>query len=99
MPQTSYGYKDGAGTWYITVDTDACDGCGDCVEVCPSGLWELREDEFAILEEGDPVAAIREERRKSLRYDCAPCKSPSGDGAGTAACAEACHADAIALSW
>lgn len=99
MTRTSYGYKDGAGTWYVTVDTGACDGCGDCLEACPADLWELKEDEFAILEQGDPVAGIEEAHRKSLRYDCSPCKSPSGSGDGRAACADACHADAISFSW
>jgi len=99
MPEVNYGYKDGAGSWFITVDTNACDGCNECVEVCPADMWELEEDEFAILEAGELVAAIKEEHRKSVRYDCSPCKSPSGDGSGTAACAEACHVDAIELSW
>lgn len=99
MPKTSYGYKDGAGTWYVTVDTDVCDGCGECLEACPADLWELKADEFDIFGEGDPVAGIREEHRKSLRYDCSPCKSPSGDGEGVAACAEACPVGAIEFSW
>ncbi|MBI2955471.1 MAG: 4Fe-4S binding protein [Chloroflexi bacterium] len=25
----------------ITVDEDACDGCGDCVAVCPTKVWKL----------------------------------------------------------
>lgn len=99
MPERNYGYKDGAGTWYITIDTDACDGCNACVEVCPVDLWEVKEDEFAILEEGDPVAGIKEAHQKSLRYDCSPCKSPSGAGDGIAQCAQACHVDAISFSW
>jgi ferredoxin len=105
MPENQYGYKDGAGTWYITVDTDACDACESidkparCVDVCPSDMWELKEDEFAIMEEGSQVAGIKEEHQKSVRYDCSPCKSPSGDGDGVAECAVACPVDAIELSW
>ena len=99
MTEVNYGYKDGAGTWFITVDTNACDGCGDCIDVCPADLWELQEDEFAILEAGELVAAIKKDHQKSLRYDCSPCKSPSGDGDGVAACAETCHVDAIEFSW
>lgn len=105
MPETNYGYKDGAGTWYITVDTDACDGCtgvdgpAQCVDVCPVDMWELQEDEFAIMSDGELVAAIKDEHQKSVRYDCSPCKSPSGDGDGVAKCAEACPVDAIEFSW
>lgn len=99
MPETNYGYKDGAGTWYITVDTTACDGCNDCVEVCPADMWELKEDEFAIMGDGEMVAGIKEDHQKSVRYDCSPCKSPSGDGDGVAKCGEACHVDAIEFSW
>lgn len=99
MPETNYGYKDGAGTWFITIDTDACDGCGDCVDVCPADMWELQEDEFAIMGGDEDVAVIKEEHRKSVRYDCSPCKSPSGDGDSTGECVEACHVDAIEFSW
>ena len=28
---------------HITVDVDACTGCGRCVEVCPSGSWRLKD--------------------------------------------------------
>lgn len=98
--QANYGYQDGAGTWYVTLDTDACDGCGACVDVCPSDLWVLQTDEFDPLSD-DEVAAIAEGRRDNLRYDCTPCKSPAPDDedAGTAACVEACHVDAISFSW
>ena len=28
----NYGYKDGSGDWFISIDTDRCNGCGKC---CP----------------------------------------------------------------
>ena len=34
----SYGYSDGTGEYYITVDTGKCDGCGKCVEACPAAV-------------------------------------------------------------
>ena len=40
----NYGYKDGSGEYFITIDTDRCTGCGDCVPVCPAGVLELVED-------------------------------------------------------
>lgn len=105
MPETNYGYKDGAGTWYITVDTDVCDGCehiedgAECVNVCPANMWELKEDEFAIMGDGEMVAAIKEDYQNSVRYDCSPCKSPSGDGNEIGECVKACPVDAISFSW
>lgn len=105
MTETQYGYKDGAGTWYITVDTGVCDGCQDrdgppgCVDVCPADMWHLEEDQFAIMSDGEQVAAIKEEHQKSVRYDCSPCKSPSGDDDSVGKCVEECHVDAIEFSW
>ena len=40
----NYGYKDGSGDFFITIDTDKCDGCGDCVPACPAGCFEVGED-------------------------------------------------------
>ena len=44
----NYGYKDGAGEFFITIDTEKCNGCGDCINICPVGVLELIEDEFDI---------------------------------------------------
>lgn len=98
--QANYGYQDGAGTWYVTVDTDACDGCEACVDVCPSDLWVVQVDEYDPLSD-EEVAVIAEDHRDDLRYDCSPCKSPEPDVAdtGTAACEKACHTNAISFSW
>ena len=29
--------------YIITVDHDLCTGCGECVSVCPNGMFELQE--------------------------------------------------------
>ncbi len=26
--------------WYPTVDTEKCDGCGDCISFCPKSVYE-----------------------------------------------------------
>ncbi len=46
----NFGYKDGSGDFFISIDTDKCDGCGDCVPVCPEHVFEVTENEF------DPLA-------------------------------------------
>ncbi|NIR16795.1 MAG: 4Fe-4S dicluster domain-containing protein, partial [Desulfobacterales bacterium] len=57
-----YGYKDGSGDYFIIVDTDKCNGCGECVEACPHGVLEIIEDEFNI--EDGLMAAVTDEHRR-----------------------------------
>jgi ferredoxin len=44
----NYGYMDASGDFFITIDTDKCNGCGDCVTACPA-------DVFAVLDEETPM--------------------------------------------
>ena len=37
----NYGYKDGSGEYFITIDTDKCNGCGICVLICPEEARKL----------------------------------------------------------
>ena len=37
----NYGYKDGSGEYFIAIDTDRCDGCGECAPACPAGVLEI----------------------------------------------------------
>ena len=34
---SNYGYEDGSGNYYITIDTDKCSECGEkpCLQACP----------------------------------------------------------------
>lgn len=90
-----YGFSDGSGNWYVTIDTDKCNGCGECVSACPSGLLQVGRDEMDLFQE-KPVAFVREEERKRIRYHCAPCKPGYGDK--PTPCVMACVAEAIQLS-
>ena len=92
----NFGYKDGSGEYFITIDTDKCSGCGDCVPVCPAGVLEIRENDFDPLAE-ETMAAVTEEHRKKIKYSCAPCK-PTGDRPELP-CVGACELDAITHSW
>jgi ferredoxin len=91
----NYGYKDGSGDFFISIDTDKCDGCGDCVPVCSQGVLEIRSNEFDPLADFD-MAAVKEEHRKKIKYSCAGCKTKSG---ASLPCVAACPKDAIAHSW
>ena len=45
----NYGYKDGSGDFFIAIDTDKCNGCGDCVSACPYGVYVVGEDPNPIV--------------------------------------------------
>ena len=91
----NYGYKDGSGDFFITIDTDKCDGCGDCLPVCPQKVLEIRGNEFDPLADNDMVA-VREEHRKKIKYSCAQCKGSDG---AVLPCVAACTRYAIVHSW
>ena len=90
--QAFYGYKDGSGDWFISIETDTCDGCGRCVEVCPAKALEVSEDEFDPFSERR-VARVKERERKKIRYTCASCQP--GYGEDPPPCVAACQSGAI----
>jgi len=87
-----YGYKDGSGEFFIAVDTDRCNGCGDCVKACPAGVLAMITDDYDQV-----VPAVTEEHRRRIKYSCAPCKPASGPRGEP--CVVACKPAAIVHSW
>ncbi len=89
-----YGYKDGEGEFYITIDQGRCAGCPErpCVAACPQALLLDEEDPY-----GERVVAVDDRKRKRLKYECMACK-PSRDRAALR-CVAACPRDAIRHSW
>lgn len=92
--KANYGFMDGSGEFYITIDTDLCIECPDhgCVAACPVGMFEIMTDDY-----DDEVAAIKEANRKTVKYDCGPCK-PVADRPPLP-CVAACGPGAISHSW
>jgi predicted CoA-substrate-specific enzyme activase len=87
-----YGYSDGTGEYFITIDHGLCNGCGECVTGCPAGV-------FTMENEGDsgPRAVVKEEIRKKLALVCpgkAACLSREKTN-----CYSVCRANAIKHSW
>lgn len=90
----NYGYRDGSGEYYITIDTGLCVECEGrwCVEACPERLFEIETDDY-----DDEVATITPTARKLLKERCAGCKATGvGDGLP---CTAACRPGAIDHSW
>ena len=90
--RANYGYADGSGEYYLTIDTDKCDGCGDCVTACPQGILEVVLDDY-----DEPKAAVKLEFAKSLSHICpgyhGKCMSNESN------CHVACPSQAIEHSW
>ena len=92
--KANYGYMDGSGEFYITIDTDMCIECDhhNCLKACPVGLFEIITDDY-----DDEVVAVKEENRKKIKYDCTSCK-PVSDRPPLP-CVVACTPGAITHSW
>jgi ferredoxin len=91
----NYGYKDGSGDYYISIDTDKCIDCPvgqACLSACPKQMFEIMTDDY-----DDVVACIKQLNRRTLAYDCTDCK-PSG-GYVSLPCTTACTPGAIKHSW
>jgi len=90
--KVQYGYNDGTGDYFITIDTELCDGCGECVKACPAGIFVVDKDDY-----GQPRAKVKEEARKKLAFLCPGFQSCSRKN--QANCHSVCRKDAITHSW
>ena len=91
--KTHYGYIDGSGEYFITIESDLCNGCGKCVQKCPQQAIEL-VTEFIDLED-KTVAAVKETHRKKISYTCSPCKPDEN----ITPCVAICSNKAIECIW
>jgi predicted CoA-substrate-specific enzyme activase len=86
----NYGYSDGTGEYFITIDTTRCNGCGECIKVCPIKLFTATIDE-----NNEAKATVKEEFRKRIATLC-----PGFPKCGsTPNCHTVCSQDAISHSW
>ncbi|MFH0821324.1 MAG: 4Fe-4S dicluster domain-containing protein [Pseudomonadota bacterium] len=81
----------------MAVDADKCDGCGDCVEACPAGVFEVvDEDPNDPLREGS-LAIVRPDKRNKLNDACNHCKPQ--ETRAPLSCLSACTAGSLSHSW
>ena len=92
----NYGYKDGSGEWFISIDTDKCNGCGECVKACTQTVFEVTQDPNDPFRE-EPVVVVSEQQRKKIKYTCSPCKPIANRS--PLPCITACKSQAINHSW
>ncbi len=87
-----YGYNDGTGDYFITIDLEKCDGCGECVSACPASIFEVVHEDSR-----QSKARVAEEARKRLSILCPGydlCHRTHDNN-----CQVACQKGAISLSW
>ncbi|MBI4287536.1 MAG: 4Fe-4S binding protein [Chloroflexi bacterium] len=90
--EANYGYSDGSGDYFIIVDTDKCNGCGDCVTACPERVFEVAPDDY-----GKKVALVKESVASKVSYVCPGYKPCSANVETT--CHTACKMGAISHTW
>jgi Fe-S-cluster-containing hydrogenase component 2 len=95
--RASYGYSDGSGAYFITLDTDKCNGCGDCVTACPAQVFEVVDEDPNDPLNDTPVAIVSENKKRKLKYECGLCKPTSNRL--PLSCVQACERGAISHSW
>jgi len=87
-----YGYSDGTGNYFITIDASRCDGCGECVPACPAAVFEVVDDDS-----GQAVARVKEATRRRLALVCPGFDSCSSTHEVN--CHSVCLKEAISHSW
>ena len=86
-----YGYTDGSGDYRIVIDEDKCNGCGECIGICPEGLFELYQNDY-----DEEVIRVKDHLIKRIGYLCpgfSICSRKEGH------CHSVCKFSAIDHTW
>jgi ferredoxin len=93
----NYGYSDGSGNYFITIDTDKCNACGECVAACPQQIFLVVDEDPNDPMNDEPLAIVALEKKNKLKHECGSCKPPIHRP--TPPCVAACESGAITHSW
>ncbi|MBI2864613.1 MAG: ferredoxin family protein [Chloroflexi bacterium] len=88
----NYGYTDGSGDYFLTIDTDQCDGCARCITACGENVLEMAKDDYGKL-----VAKVRDQVAPKLSYVCLGIER--GCSRREKSCQTECELNAITLTW
>ncbi len=88
--KVNYGYSDGSGEYFITIDHNTCDSCGACVKACPNGVLAMAPDDT-----GKEKAVVKDDVRKRLALVCPGISHCAAEPN----CQTACPKYAINHSW
>lgn len=91
----NYGYEDGSGIYYISIDTGKCADCRErgCIAACPAELFAAELDDY-----DDEIVVIRKAKTQLLKSCCSDCK-PTAARSGKLPCEKACAPAAIKHTW
>jgi Fe-S-cluster-containing dehydrogenase component len=89
---THFGYEDGSGKFYVSIDAEKCNACAACIETCPQKI--LVTDTVMIDLDFKEAAAVSESQRKKIKYTCASCHEGK-----EIPCVKACEKGAIVATW
>jgi ferredoxin len=87
-----YGYEDGSGRYYVSINAEKCDACNACIEKCPQRIITI--DTVMIDIDDKQVAVINESCRKKIKNTCGECHKEK-----VIYCAKACSKGAIETTW
>lgn len=87
-----YGYEDGSGRYYVSIDAEKCDACNACIEKCPENVLQI--DTVMVDLDDKQVAVVDDAKRKKLQYTCAVCHQGK-----EIPCILACEKGAITATW
>ncbi|MCL4512920.1 MAG: ferredoxin [Candidatus Eremiobacteraeota bacterium] len=94
----NYGYTDGSGEYYISINTSFCAECQThpCISACPQGVFEMITDDY-----DEPACSVKDSFRKKLNYTCSTCKPArkSSESPLFLPCVQACVNRAIKHTW
>lgn len=87
-----YGYEDGSGRYYVSIDAEKCTMCGACITACPQKI--IKSDLVMIDIDDKLVAVIDDASRKRIKDTCGMCHKD-----GNVACVLTCNLGAISATW